>query len=168
MAKHAWSWSDYEREKRRAERKALAARGREGRSTSSAGNRTADTARGCEGRAADLAGSEAGRDVPNRPAAPAKLVTSPVSDPGKARQARPVPKIDISAAPSGMEAAAARWVGKGPAPIAARPAALLCEGKVFCRCGAQRPGQERGLVPAWFGEKCIEANCELRKNRKAA
>lgn len=74
-------------------------------------------------------------------------------------------KIDISAAPSGMEAAAARWQGKGVAPIAMGPVTVLCEGTVMCRCGAQGPGQTRGPVPAWFGDKCIEANCELRARR---
>lgn len=75
----------------------------------------------------------------------------------------PSGKIDISAAPSGMEAAAARWVGKVHAPgTIAEPVPVLCEGKVMCRCGAQGPGQTRGPVPAWFGDRCIEGDCPLR------
>ena len=65
-----------------------------------------------------------------------------------------------------MEAAAARWVGKVHAPgTIAEAVPVLCEGKVMCRCGAQGPGQTRGPVPVWFGDKCIEANCELRARR---
>lgn len=79
------------------------------------------------------------------------------------REASPGGKIDITAAPSGMEAAASRWEGKGHASgRLAQSVPILCEGKALCRCGAQGPGQTRGPVPMWFGEKCIETNCELR------
>lgn len=137
---------------------------------------TADDASGCEGRAAE---------VLSGPAPVEGLVADPPMVAVKARQSRitvlpppsglmqsgpfPTNKIDISAAPSGMEAAAARWEGKGAAPgRLAQAVPVLCEGKVLCRCGAQGPGQTRGPVPVWFGEKCIEAGCELRKSKEAA
>lgn len=34
---------------------------------------------------------------------------------------------------------------------------------VLCRCGARRDMGGAGMVPYWFGEKCIEADCDLRR-----
>lgn len=143
MSKPAWSWKDYERVKRREERKAA--------------------------RAAVKAATT--ETVAAKPAQKAIIVAPGVSLALAAmealRHAPPVPraKIDISAAPSGMEAAAARWQGQGVAPMTVGPVTVLCEAKVMCRCGAQGPGQTRGPVPVWFGDKCIEANRELRARR---
>lgn len=67
-----------------------------------------------------------------------------------------------------MEAQAARWKGEGLSPLAAAPVPVLCAGEVMCRCGSRASGKGRGPVPYWFGDKCIEANCELRSQRRAA
>lgn len=80
----------------------------------------------------------------------------------QAEARRAAEKIEITRAPSAMEVAAARRQPMALAPIASGPVPVLCEGKVMCRCGAHRPGQTRGPVPVWFGDKCIEARCELR------
>lgn len=138
MADVNWSWADYERCKRREER-AAAKRAAMAEAEAKARHDAAATA---------LTARIAARSAP---------------------PPTPVGKIDITAAPSSMETTAARWDGKGIAPgRLAQPVPVLCEGKVMCRCGAQGPGQTRGPVPVWFGDKCIEANCDLRGSSSAA
>lgn len=77
-------------------------------------------------------------------------------------ESAPGGRIDLSAAPSGMEAAAARWRSPVAKSEAARAFAARQEeaGKVFCRCGGN--GNEGGWVPAWFGRGCIERHCPLK------
>jgi hypothetical protein len=160
---YTWSWADYEREKRKAER--AAAR----RQTSSAGKPTADRTRGCDGRAAEKAGAQAPAHVANRPAAPAGVVVPPVRYPEKARQACVVfcgERIAIADAPSGMEQTAARWRGPRPAPMEPPPIPEAKRNQVMCRCGSRSSGRGFGPVPAWFGAKCIERDCPLRSNDK--
>lgn len=180
MSKPAWSWADYERCKRREERRAKRAAA-EISSVQAQGVTTADSASGCEGRAAEVSIGPAPAKVAASPHVAVKARQSRTSlDLRKAyhaqlrAQIKPSncgavsvlgAKIDISAAPSGMEAAAERWRGKGPAPMALAPVPELCAGFVMCRCGSRASGKGRGPVPVWFGEKCIENNCELRARR---
>lgn len=135
MVKPAWSWADYEREKRAEERKAA--------------KRAA--AAEAEAKARHDAASAAAMERIKARSGGQKVSVPP-----------PSRKIDISAAPSGMEAAALRWEGKGGGPMPRPVVPVLCAGEVMCRCGARANGKGRGPVPVWFGEKCIEANCELR------
>lgn len=192
MAKYNWSWADYEREVAK-ERRRSAKKGNAKldqmvdrldarlRSTPPAARRrqtkpipqgltTADSASGCEGRAAA---------VSNRPAEGRVLAPSV---PGKARQSRvssqpckdplgdlSIPfdrgaKIDISVAPSAMEVGAAKWRGKGAGALDCTQPDELPAGEVLCRCGS-RHGRLPGPVPHWFGQSCIEADCELRASK---
>ena len=88
--------------------------------------------------------------------------TAAKGNPANATQARPLTKLDLSTAPSGMETAAAKWsspVAYGER-IRAREASEAAAGRVFCRCGGK--GSEGGYVPQWFGRDCIEKDCALR------
>jgi hypothetical protein len=181
MVSFNWSWADYERCKRAEERRAC-------KEVEAQEVPTADDASGCKGRAPEGSSGPAPAKVAPSPHVAVKARQSRVKyEPRPVRKPFMVPppaslfddrpcapfepgaKIDISAAPSGMEAAAARWEGMGAAPgRLAQAVPVLCEGKVLCRCGAQGPGQTRGPVPVWFGDKCIEAKCELRGDRCAA
>jgi hypothetical protein len=71
-------------------------------------------------------------------------------------------RIDLSAAPSGMEVAAARWRSSAAKPGGAGSFAARQHeaGKLFCRCGGN--GNEGGWVPEWFGGGCIERDCPLK------
>ena len=186
MPKPAWSWADYHRaaarEKRAAERRRAKAGVSEIAGVVAQEESTADNASGCEGRAAEVLSGPAPVEVAASPHVTVKARQSriePIKVDYNPRDPAPVPpalplaphfqarrspsgKIDISAAPSGMEAQAERWKGKGPAPMDIAPLPILCAGEVMCRCGARANGKGRGPVPVWFGNKCIEPNCELR------
>lgn len=71
----------------------------------------------------------------------------------------PAERIDLSEATSAMDGFALRSEG---ARIAAVQQSADAEGKVLCRCGASAPGAVAGMVPAWFGQDCIEGDCPLR------
>lgn len=188
-SKYAWSWADYERCKRAEERKAARAAAK---AKKSGEFQTADTTRGCEGRVAVM--EEAATPRPNvSRRSPEGVVRPPKTrqacveyEPrpqpqtaewrgdrrpllARMREATPGAKIDISAAPSGMEEGAARWKGVGPAPMEPAPLPEAARGQVMCRCGS-RFGKGHGPVPFWFGDKCIEGDCPLRKiaRRKVA
>lgn len=180
---YTWSWADYEREKRAEERKA--AKRAAALNQKSGEGSTADDTRGCEGRVAVR--GKAGCPAPNV----SRRSPESVVRPPETRQACPVPerrqgerkprlpgsfiftkperlpvprpgeRIDISAAPSAMEASAERWRGASPVPIEQRAIPESQRNRVLCRCGGG-DGKRAGLVPSWFGDKCIEGDCPLR------
>lgn len=88
--------------------------------------------------------------------------------PANASPARPAarPRIDISHAPSAMEAAAERWRSNTEDPpgldLAADCAQVEAQGLIFCKCGARFGSEAGGKVPAFFKDNCIEGDCPWR------
>lgn len=172
--KFNWSWKDYERCKRVEERKALKQRSdsaaKDAARAAVTNNEveaqeipTADDASGCKGRAAEVSSGPAPVEASEAPASHVAV---------KARQSRVFhrqkSKIDITRAPSSMEGAAVDWAAKA-APRVDRPMPAPARNQVLCRCGS-REAKGSGFVPSWFGDKCIEGDCPLRRiaHRKAA
>ncbi len=83
-------------------------------------------------------------------------------NPANASPARPFNLIDLGLAPSGMEQAAEKWRGSGPAPVAPLEERRRAAGEAWCQYGTRHGSRGGGPVPAWFGQKCIEGNCPLR------
>lgn len=94
--------------------------------------------------------------------------TGQIRYPVNALPARPAarPRIDISHAPSAMEAAAERWRSNTEDPpgldLAADCAQVEAQGLIFCKCGARFGSEAGGKVPAFFKDNCIEGDCPWR------
>lgn len=170
-ARRVWSWAKIRQAKGAAERRALKRLGLQAAQTSVVAQegQTADDASGCEGRAAEVTSGPAPvqqKAAPHEAVKARQSRTTILPPPSGAmrsdRFAAPSRKIDISAAPSGMESAAERWRGKTEGPMQLAPVPVLDSGQAMCRCGSRASGGGRGPVPMWFGAKCIEAKCELR------
>lgn len=148
------------------------------------GNATADHGGGCEARAPEgTIGALAGQDGQNPEnvrerhikrntqqgrAEPSGRVETgggavqragrpPVSSPAP----RPPERINLSGVTSDMDRRAGQVVAERTAKAQAERAAQEAEGMAWCRCGA-RDSKAGGMVPAWFGEGCIERECGLR------
>lgn len=128
----------------------------------------ADSRRGHEG-------SAAGREAKAVAPVPSGALRRKDDTPANAGQActssppaRFVPggKIDLSAVRSEMDRRAEKIEAERVREAQARLQAKFAGATALCRCGGTGPGTS-GPVPAWFGNDCIEGDCELKRVDRA-